>query len=159
MGLRYPDQKNHVCFFATTSFMNRKPYGKYPGLYEEMAKSIDFCQKKYYAAIAGYVLMPSHLHLLMFIDGQELSNFMRDFKKYISQKVKQDLDINASNLWMPRFDRVVIESRDIFLVKLEYIHNNPVKAGYVIQSEDWKWSSAGDYFTDKSGPIHVWKDW
>jgi putative transposase len=159
MGLRHPDQKNHGCFFVTTSFMGRKPYGKRPGLYEEMAKSLQFCEQKYNAAIAGYVFMPSHLHLLIFIDGQELSNFMRDFKKYISQKAKRDLGINVPNLWMPRFDRVVIESRDIFLVKLKYIHNNPVKAKLADYPLDWQWSSAGDYFSDNCGEISVWKGW
>jgi putative transposase len=29
--------------------------------------------------------------------------------------------------------------------RLDYIHQNPVKAGFVRQAEDWLWSSAADY--------------
>jgi len=33
----------------------------------------------------------------------------------------------------------------MFDEKLNYIHQNPVQAGFVIREEDWKYSSAGDF--------------
>lgn len=30
--------------------------------------------------------------------------------------------------------------------KLDYIHNNPIKRGYVAQAEHWRYSSAANYF-------------
>ncbi len=38
-----------------------------------------------------------------------------------------------------------INSQDMFDKKLEYIHQNPVQAGFVIKQEDWKYSSAKDF--------------
>jgi hypothetical protein len=40
--------------------------------------------------------------------------------------------------------------------KLEYIHNNPVKAGVVIKAEDYVCSSAGEYFLGRqAGKVKV----
>ena len=33
--------------------------------------------------------------------------------------------------------------------KLDYIHNNPVEAGFVIKAEEWKYRSAIDYYGGK----------
>ena len=39
--------------------------------------------------------------------------------------------------------------------KLDYIHLNPVRAGYVANASDWLYSSAIDYFMDKKGLLDV----
>jgi len=36
-------------------------------------------------------------------------------------------------------------SDEVFFQKMDYIHLNPVKSGFVSQPEDWLYSSAGDY--------------
>ncbi len=103
--------------------------------------------------------MPTHIHLVLFIEGLKLSAFMRDFKKFIAQKVIRDLKGNASSVWKPTYDRVVIYSDRILRQKLDYIHRNPVKGGLVDNPEDWEWSSARDYASDIEGVIPVWKGW
>jgi len=40
-------------------------------------------------------------------------------------------------------------------VKLEYLHNNSVKAGLVETAGDWKFSSASDWLEDKSGLLPI----
>ena len=103
---------------------------------------------------------------------------MRDFKKYTSTKVRQQLEkerrysilerlrINATGkknqvfkLWMDRFDDLVIENEDTLRVKLEYIHNNPVKSGLVEDAEEWEFSSARNYKFDDHHIIQVSTDW
>jgi len=159
MGLRYPEQSNESCFFVTTSFRDWKALGNVDGFYDQLIKSLDFCTKKYKALISGYVLMPTHIHLLLFIEGIKLSGFMRDFKKYISQKVTRGIGLKQTSVWMPRYDRVAIKSLTVFKTKLRYIHNNPVKSGQVKKAEDWIWSSAGDYLMDHKGQLNIWKEW
>jgi hypothetical protein len=39
----------------------------------------------------------------------------------------------------------MILSEKMFQAKLEYIHNNPVKRGYVDQPDHWRYSSARSY--------------
>lgn len=60
---------------------------------------------------------------------------------------------------MDRFDDFVIESEDTLQVKIEYIHNNPVKAGLVDRPEQWEFSSARNYILDGHSVIEVMTDW
>ncbi len=103
--------------------------------------------------------MPSHIHLILYINSIDLGNYIRDFKKFITQKAVRDLGINDQNIWMPRYDSVGLYSESVLLTKLKYIHNNPVRNGLVTNPADWKWSSAGDYESNNSGPIPIWKGW
>lgn len=142
MGLRYKNQSICNCFFVTTSYKKHKPYGEFPGFNNALTSELIFYLNKYDAKLAGYVFMPTHIHLLLFIDGKELSNFMRDFKKYVAQKVAPQFNIPGKNLWQSRFDRVAIISETVFITKLEYIHNNPAKDRLVDKADDWRWSCA-----------------
>ena len=40
--------------------------------------------------------------------------------------------------------------------KIEYIHNNPVKRGYIDEARHWRYSSARDY-DDKKGLLDIEK--
>lgn len=103
--------------------------------------------------------MPSHMHLLILINGQRLPDFMRDFKKFVAQQSMKNLGILDRPIWQEGYDRQVIYSEEAFRTKVEYIHNNPVKQGLVRQAHDWIWSSAAAYAGDLNGPLSVWKDW
>jgi len=159
MGLRFKDQILGECFFVTTSFDEHRRYGDVPGVYEALADSLNFYASRYEAHLAAYVFMPTHIHLLMAIDGLHLSDFMRDYKKFIAQEAFGRLGIRGKRVWQSRFDRVIIYSEKSFRQKLEYIHRNPVKSGIVDRAETWRWSSAKDYLTECSGSVRVWKDW
>jgi len=145
MGLRLSGSKGETCFFVTTTFLEHQPYGNMEGMYDALLDSLIFYCNKYKAGLFGYVFMPTHIHLLIRIDGEKLSAFMRDFKKYISQKAARNLGLNMSHIWAPRYHKIVIFSEDIFYTKLKYMHNNPVKSGLVCNPEDWENSSARHY--------------
>lgn len=42
----------------------------------------------------------------------------------------------------------------MMIQKIDYIHNNPVKRGFVDHAEDWRYSSARNYL-DQKGLIPV----
>jgi len=159
MGLRFPGQKYGQCFFVTTSFVKRQKLEDRNGIYQALADSLIFYSKKYDVQIAGYVFMPSHIHLLLFIEGDKLASFMRDFKKYTAQTTIRELELTCEFIWMPRYDRVVITSEDIYQEKLNYIHYNPVKADLVKEAGAWKWSSARDYESEAAREISIRKEW
>ncbi|NQU04774.1 MAG: transposase [Calditrichaeota bacterium] len=156
MGLRFTKQNLGSCFFITTTFYNHAKYGEISGVYEELADSINNRLEKTNAKLISYVFMPSHIHMILSIDGALLSGFMRDFKKFTSQKSLTHLK-GQSSLWQDRYDRVAIVKHKVLLTKMNYIHNNPVKAGLVRKPEDWYWSSAADYYMEREGPLPVWK--
>jgi len=129
-----------------------------PGVYEILVKAIAFQLVETQSKLVAYVLMPSHLHAILFINGKSLSNFIRDFKKYASQKALFDI-CGTQKFWQQRYDRQVIISDKVLSTKINYIHQNPVKAGLVKEPQDWKWSSAGDYLRGSKGPLDVWMEW
>jgi hypothetical protein len=57
--------------------------------------------------------------------------------------------------WMKRFDDEVIRNEKMFWVKLHYIHDNPVKAGIVLQPEQYKYSSARNYILGDQSILQV----
>jgi putative transposase len=159
MGLRFKDQVLGECFFVTTSFHGHKRYGDVPGVYEALCDSLSFYIDRYGTKLPGFVLMPTHIHLLLVITGQYLGCFMRDYKKYVAQVSIRDCSVTDSPVWQPRYDRVAIYSEAVFRQKLDYIHRNPVKAGLVTGAHEWKWSSAGAYLGDREPPVPIWTDW
>ena len=103
--------------------------------------------------------MSSHIHLVLHIDGRDLASFMRDFKKYIAQKAAKELGIEGSGIWMPRYDRLAIVAEKVLRTKLNYMHNNPVKAELAVSAESWIWSSASAYAGGGESILPVFKDW
>jgi REP element-mobilizing transposase RayT len=158
MGLRFEGQKYGECFFITTSFLDRKPLGNIKGVYEILAESLNFRVEKSGARLLSYVFMPSHIHLVLLIEGKILPGLMRDFKKYTAQKHLIKL-CKSNPIWQPRYGRQAIWSEKILQTKINYIHNNPIKAGLVDSIEDWQYSSAADYLGRDNGPVVVWKNW
>ena len=158
MGLRLKNQEYGNCFFVTTSFKNHHPLGNIKGVYEALAEALNYRVLKTKSKLIAYLFMPSHIHLLLIINGKTLSNFMRDFKKYTAQKSLSGL-CSTRSVWQSRYDRQAIWNYDLLETKLEYIHNNPVKAGLVNMPDKWYYSSAGDYIGRTDNPVMVWKDW
>jgi REP element-mobilizing transposase RayT len=61
-------------------------------------------------------------------------------------------------LWQERSHPCQIESEKMMREKLEYIHSNPVKRGYVDRPEHWRYSSARNYLGEE-GLIEVCTEW
>jgi hypothetical protein len=56
-------------------------------------------------------------------------------------------------LWQPGFYDFNIFSEEKLLEKLDYIHSNPVRAGFVLSPRDYKWSSYKEYFLERREEI------
>jgi REP element-mobilizing transposase RayT len=58
-------------------------------------------------------------------------------------------------VWQAGYHPAAIVSRAFFDQKLEYIHYNPVKKGFVEKPEDWKYSSARSYLLEDDRLIEI----
>ena len=102
----------------------------------------------------GYVVMPTHVHLLFSPQNQNLIQIMRDMKSKTGYAIAQRR-IVAGPIWQERyFDTIIRRVRD-FWQELEYIHCNLVEAGLVENPEDWRWSSYKHYVKKGEVPIAV----
>jgi len=153
MPLRHRTLQKSGTFFITTSTYNKIRRFKSSKDYEIVLEKIEAYRLRDNAKIHGYVVMPNHLHLLLTIpESHSISSFMRDLKKRIAYEYLIENKLETQKLWQLRFDDVHIISEEIFAVKLNYIHYNPVKAGLVNEPRDWRYSSAGFY---ENGKQHI----
>jgi REP-associated tyrosine transposase len=67
--------------------------------------------------------------------------------------------IQQGPFWQARgYDRNIRNAKE-FDVKIDYIHNNPVKRGLVKRPEDWKWSSYRHYAFRDKGIVEIESEW
>ena len=139
---------NYSVFFVTTSTRKHQPLFCNEETLRAVQKILFYSVERHSVELLGYVLMKNHLHLLLHIPtgGKALSNFMRDFKMSVALRLFK----GRGSIWQNGFDDVAIYSEKVFNVKLRYIHDNPVRAGYVKNSTEWQFSSASDWLTGKS---------
>lgn len=122
--------------------------------------------------------MPNHMHLIwQFHDGINKSHFQRDFLKFTARsllwfmRMNNDitlplLDVDAADrkfqVWKRNSLSIDIYSEKVFLQKLDYIHQNPLKEKWnlSVHQEDYKYSSAKFYQTglDTFGILTHFKD-
>lgn len=116
----------------------------------------------------AFVIMNNHFHLVWQMMGEnKRSDVQRDFLKFTGQQILKDLRNSKSSIlneflvettdrkyqiWERNSLGIPLWSAPVFWQKIDYIHNNPVKAGYCNYPEHYKYSSAKYYLTGR-------KDW
>jgi putative transposase len=175
MGLRYKFEGADNLWYVTTTVVDFVPAFVKESRILVLIDNLKFYKKKHEFKLIAYVIMPEHLHLVLWQLGKSsISDVMRDFKKYSSVKLKEKLlteknkgllstfKKNAQGykgqnfkFWMDRFDRVGIYTKQILKQKIDYIHFNPVKRNLVKDILDWKYSSARNYYLNDHSVIEV----
>lgn len=89
----------------------------------------------------SFVVMPDHLHLLCYPREDMLSDILRDFKSRSAVTMRKSRRLSGP-IWQQRFFDSICRKVHVFWEKMDYIHQNPVRAGLVTRAEDWPWSSA-----------------
>jgi putative transposase len=116
----------------------------------------------------GYVIMPNHVHILWCKQPEWLDkNVQQHFAKFTGQQFKFSLINNGEDLstykstqndreyqfWERRPYKATMYNRLVLEQKLDYIHNNPVKAGLCLLPEEYRYSSAGYYILNTPNEI------
>jgi putative transposase len=131
--------------------------------------SIRHCQANRGLWLHSWCIMSNHLHLIVSAKNEDLSDVLRDFKKYTSKQIVKTIKDNKQESrrdWMLRIFREEgnknsrnknyqfwrqnnqpqeLYSAAFICQKINYIHQNPVEAGIVEKPEHYLYSSAKDY--------------
>jgi len=107
--------------------------------------------------LLAWVVMPNHVHTLIEpLNPWGLAKIVQSWKSYTGRWIREHwqelsvaksagLELGAPRVWQREYwDRFIRDERH-YQATIEYIHNNPVKAGLVPRAEDWPWSSAKGY--------------
>jgi REP element-mobilizing transposase RayT len=96
--------------------------------------------------LIAWVVMPNHVHVLFqTMGGWSMDSVVGSWKTFTANAIGRLIegpDERVPKVWHPEFwDRYIRDERH-FVSAVDYIHNNPVKAGLVSQAADWLWGSA-----------------
>lgn len=124
----------------------------------------------------AYVILENHLHLIA--QSEQLDKDIRRFKSFTASQILLYLKQNnvkiileqlafykkahkhdcAYQFWQEGVHPELMQNNEMMRQKINYIHNNPVKRGYVDMAEHWRYSSARVY-AGESGLLEVMKEW
>lgn len=141
-----------------------------PRYKQVVVDSLAYCQQHKGLVIYAWVLMTNHLHIIASSsDETDLPWIIRDFKRHTTKKIlemlendtqesrqkwilahfhyrdKDDQGKNPTPLWQASYYVETIETQTFFIQKMNYIHDNPVRQGFVNRQEDYPYSSATNY--------------
>ena len=139
--------------------------------------SLRYCQKEKGLEIFAWVIMSNHIHSIVRSKNNDLSGTIRDFKKFTTKKFIETISTECESRreWMLRLFKhaakrqnksgeyqvwthenhaIEVFGNAFIGEKVEYIHNNPVRAGIVERAEDYKYSSASAY-NDKESLLEI----
>jgi putative transposase len=154
--------------FVTTTVTDWQPIFLNENIANMALNQLSETTRFYNVSIVAYCLMPSHLHAILNMENiRILSNIIGSFKSLSSRKIKHQFPDSITGLldskglfqfWKPRFDDFIIRDMEQLRVKMNYIHENPVRAKLVENATDWKYSSASDWVLSEKGIIEVDKN-
>jgi REP-associated tyrosine transposase len=150
-------QKTGNFHFITFSCYRRLPLLSQGTSYRVFEREFEAVRLRYGFVVAGYVLMPEHVHLLV---GEPLTSSlsvaMQVLKQMTSRKLKTK---GALRFWQRRYYDFNVHSELKRVEKLRYMHRNPVHRGLVEKPEDWPWSSFVHYAMGVMGTVEIESEW
>ncbi len=111
--------------------------------------------------VIAYCLMPNHFHFLIWVKEMEceegklspvikaLRDFLIKYSKTINTKYGR-----VGSLFQQKFKRKEVDSDRYLLQLIQYIHRNPVAAGYVDDYTDWRYSSYNAILSEGKSGVH-----
>ena len=155
--------------FVTFSCYRRLPLLTTAYVRNLFVKELDEVRHEYDFLLAGYVLMPNHVHLLI-SEAKKCSpsSALQMLKQGVSRKMRGQQHVlpltalrmpvakhigDLPGFWQPRFYDFNVYSHEKKNEKLDYMHANPVNRRLVLHPQDWPRGSWAFYFKSESGLI------
>ncbi len=127
-----------------------------------------YMEKHYDNRVCGYVIMPNHIHLLLYITSKspKISTLILNAKRFLAYEIVSLLKGDFKNkeilmyfedsvykaeskyrIFEYRYDSLMIRTKKFFLQKLNYIHRNPCRSNWnlAVFPCEYVYSSAANY--------------
>ena len=169
-GYKIRDQSStHFLTFTVMGWIDIFSRTRYRDI---IIESLKYCQANKGLKIAAFVIMSNHIHTIWTANNNNLSGVVRDFKTYTSKAILKSIETetesrkewllymfayyakgtNANDffkIWTNNNHPENIYSKEFLISKINYIHQNPVRAKIVAEAEDYIYSSASNYNSEK----------
>jgi REP element-mobilizing transposase RayT len=173
---RYRIYEDYYPYFLTCTVVGWLPVFTRPETMQILYDSLRFLQDQGRLTLYGYVILENHLHLIA--SAPELAKEIGDFKSFTARRLVDYLEANGAQillkllhfmkarhktdrpyqLWQEGSHPQQIQNDEMMRQKLDYIHLNPVKRGYVDEAIHWRHSSARNY-AGLPGLLRVQTEW
>jgi REP element-mobilizing transposase RayT len=137
--------------------------------------SFNYCVQNKYLAINAYVIMPTHLHAILFdveFNQQRLKHTLDDMRKFTGRQLLDHCERHMPGTFSEAFHRHAGEDRqrrfwqatqhpigifsdEFWKQKMDYLHHNPCRKGLVIRPQDWRFSSALFWSTREQNDVEL----
>ena len=137
-----------------------------------LVKNMQHCRQHKELSVGAFVIMSNHLHVIWQSRCGKLSDTLRDFKSFCTKEfivaIKEEPESRKNwllhmfgfygrttnqnkdyKIWSGDNHPEEITSEPFLRSKLNYIHENPVRAGIVRNPEEYIYSSASNYISGK----------
>ena len=172
---RYKITQENVPHFVTLTVLHWIPVFTRPATVDIILDSLRFLMAEG-LKVHAYVILENHLHLV--VQSEQLGNDLARLKSYTARQLitylkqhrvtaildqlafykKAHKDDRDYQFWQEGIHPEMIQNESMMKQKIEYIHQNPVKRGYVDCAKHWRYSSARDY-EGEEGLIDICKSW
>jgi putative transposase len=152
------------------------PVFSHPCFVEHILNSWRFLQSQRKIDILAFVIMENHLHGIAV--GPQLSKRVGEFKSFTATSIIREMQKRqfrtllqelkfhklqhkvdqTCQLWQEGSHPQAIETEEVMWQKIEHIHDNPLRRGYVDDPVHWRYSSARCY-AGQACLIDVCTDW
>jgi REP element-mobilizing transposase RayT len=156
--VHHPDRAH----FVTCTIVEWLPVFTSTACCEILLGSFEYCRQHKNLKIYAWVILDNHFHAIL--AAPDLSAVLRDLKSFTAAKILEQLATenrdwlldqlrfyrgahkpNEYQVWQEGSHPQVIADDAMMHQKLEYLHNNPVKRGWVGAPEHWRYSSAHEW--------------
>jgi putative transposase len=158
MYLMFRISKDSPVYYFTSVVNHRLPVFQTPKFADLACSALDEARRSARFLLFAYVVMIDHLHTIV---GSELkpSKVLQYINGITARRVIDFLQANGYelslnklrhadrareyrySLWEHHPNTKVLTSEEVVIQKINYVHQNPVRAGIVRQAEDYRWSS------------------
>jgi putative transposase len=159
-------------YFVTSTVVYLIPVFVRDDYFRVLTDSLVFCCVNKGLVVHAFVIMPNHFHVICSHPDGNISDVIRDIKKHTSKQITRMLEEDGRRSWLAAMKNASGESGGIrvweegfhpeqvrtqafYEQKLDYIHNNPIRAGFVCDPSAWKYSSAAFYYKEDESPVPV----
>jgi REP element-mobilizing transposase RayT len=156
--IHHPDRAH----FVTSTIVEWLPVFTSPACCDILVNSLQHCREHKNLKIYAWVIMDNHFHAIL--AAPDLSAILRDLKSFTAHEILKQLSEERREwlldrlhyrraahkptehqVWQEGSHPQVIHDDAVMRQKLEYLHNNPVKRGWVAAPEHWRYSSAHEW--------------
>jgi len=136
--------KENTIYFLTVRTIDKNPYFDSDQKKDIIKSCLKAGLRKHAIKIFAWVILNNHYHLLIKITNKDdLPNFLKTINGKSSFELNKTENKQNRKIWHNYWDRCIRAEKD-FWMRFNYIHNNPIKHGYIKNPDklrEYKFSS------------------